>query len=80
MLALGYEAYAEPDLIVNELKALLTDLGFGDFELPEVDASTLKMMAEEVVNSPITGFNVRKVELDHVLNIYKAVFARTLKD
>ena len=80
MLALGYEADVEPDIIVNELKALLVDLGFGDFELPEVDEATLKMFAEEVVNSPITGFNVRKVELDHVLNIYKAVFSRTLKD
>ena len=80
MLALGYGADAEPDLIVHELKALIKDLGFGDFELPEVDEATLKMMAEEVVNSPITGFNVRKVELDHVLNIYKAVFSKTLKD
>ncbi len=80
MLALGYGADTEPDLIVNELKALITDLGFDDFLLPEVDTATLKMMAEEVVNSPITGSNVRKVEFNHVLNIYKEIFLRTLKD
>jgi alcohol dehydrogenase len=79
VLALGYEATEEPDIIVDELNDLLADLGFGDFELPEVDEATLKMMAEEVVNSPITTFNVRKVELDHVLNIYKAIFSRDLK-
>ena len=39
----------------------------------------MKMMAEEVANSPITDFNVRKVEPDHVLNIYKAVFSGYLK-
>ena len=80
MLALGYEADAEPHLIVDDLEALLMDLGFGDFDLPEVEEATLKMMTEEVIISPITGFNVRKVELDHVLNIYKAVFSMTLKD
>jgi alcohol dehydrogenase class IV len=80
MLALGYKADAEPDLIIDELKKLLMDLGFEDFELPEVKTATLKMMAEEVINSPITGFNVRKVELAHVLNIYKAIFPGTLKD
>jgi alcohol dehydrogenase class IV len=80
MQALGYEADAEPDLIVDELKALIKNLGFGDFELPEVDEATLKMMAEEVANSPITDFNVRKVEQDHVLNIYKAIFSKTLKE
>jgi len=80
MLALGYGPDEEPDLIIDELMDLVMDLGFDEIELPEVDTATLKMMAEEVVNSPITGGNVRKVELEHVLNIYKAVFAESLKD
>ncbi len=80
MLALGYEADAEPNLIIDDLVDLVMDLGFDEFELPEVDTATLKMMAEEVINSPITGGNVRKVELDHVFNIYKTVFSRALKD
>ncbi len=80
MQALGYDTELEPDLIVDELADLVTDLGFGAFELPEVDIATLKSMAEEVANSPITTGNVRKVESDHVLAIYKSVFVNTLKD
>jgi alcohol dehydrogenase class IV len=80
MLALGYEVDAEPERIIDELEELVIDLGFEEFELPKVDTATLKMMAEEVVNSPITGGNVRKVELEHVFNIYKAIFSKTLKD
>jgi alcohol dehydrogenase class IV len=80
MKALGYGADADPEIIVEELEILLEDLGFDDFELPEVNMATLKMMAEEVVNSAITGFNVRRVALDDVLTIYQAVFSKTLKD
>lgn len=80
MLSLGYDADTDQEILIDDLNELVIDLGFEEFGLPEVDTATLRMMAEEVIASPITGGNIRRVELEHVLNLYKAVFAGSLID
>jgi alcohol dehydrogenase class IV len=73
MAVLGYESYAGPECILDDLLALLADLDFpSDLKSLGVEESALRDLAEQVMSMPLAGFNVRRVDVDHVLRIYEA--------
>jgi alcohol dehydrogenase class IV len=72
MRAVGYEAYADPEYLLEELILLLEDFDFSkEVEGLEIQEPALVEMAEEVAKSPLATFNVRQAEVKHILRIYK---------
>jgi alcohol dehydrogenase class IV len=78
IVVMGYEPYTDPECVLNELISLLEDLDFpSDLETVGVEETALTDLAEQVMNLPLTRFNLRKTEVSHVLRIYKAAFSKS---
>jgi alcohol dehydrogenase class IV len=75
LMAMGCGSDGDPEAILQKLESLLQDLDFPtDLKTLGVKASALEDLAEEVVNSPLAKFNLRRAEKGHVTAIYEAAY------
>jgi len=75
-MAMGYDAEAGPEWILEELTLLLEDFDFSEeIDKLDVQPSTLVEMAEQVVNAPLATFNLRRADVTDVVRIYEAALS-----
>ena len=72
--ALGYEPECDAECLVDELNALLADLSYLSYELPQVDDALLEEMAQQAAASPLASFNIRSAKAGQVYQMYRDMF------